>query len=193
MLDNENVLAEFKKIEVDRIFEMAKTGQISLMSESGRKITGVMSAILVNATDNEAWEILLNYEAYCKYLPGIQTSKVLSRCENTIVVRFVAGVKIMGIGGTVKYTYRLIINKPYVDVYDASTGDLTGYWAILETPDTNQVILAHADVAKDVGASSVFVKFMIEQMPTADIAFNISPVAMTVNRMARRMEQARNK
>ena len=193
MTKNEKVLAEFKKIELERLLIMVKTGQVSILSEDKMKINGVMSAHLVNTTEDEAWNVLLNYDSYSRFLPGIQSSKVLSRCGNTITARFVAGLKVMGVGGTVKYTYRFEIRRPYAEVYDAATGEPTGYWAIIPTSDKNQIILVHADTAKDVGSAHLFLRFLVEKLPTAELALNISPVVMLVNRMKHRMEQLRKK
>jgi hypothetical protein len=189
MNQNEKVLNDFKKIEFERLLQMVKLGQMSLMAEEGRKITGAMSAHLVNTTEDEAWAVLLNYESYCRFLPGIQTSKVLSRCGNTMTVRFEAGVKVMGVGGSVKYTYRMEVEKPYVYSVDVATGEVTGYWAVLPTPNKNQIIIMHADAAKDVSTTNMFLKFLVDKLPTAEIALSISPVAMLVNRMKHRMEQ----
>jgi hypothetical protein len=193
MKKNDALITQFKSIDFDRLHEMVKNGQMSLLTQEHGKITGVMSAFLVNTTEEEAWKFLLNYEKYSKFLPGIQSAKVLSRCGNTVTVLFVAGVKVMGVGGTVRYTYKLETNKPYTDTYDAATGELSGYWAILPTPNKKQVILVHADAAKDVSAANLFLKFLIDKLPTAEIGLNISPVVMIVNRMAHHMEQVHKK
>ncbi|MFH1538381.1 MAG: SRPBCC family protein, partial [bacterium] len=129
MSKNEQILAEFRKKGVEQLLPMVESGQVTQVLEEGRKIKGIMSACLVNTTEEKAWEVLLDYDNYRRFLPGIQTSKVLSRKDDEVVVKFVAGVKVMGIGGTVKYTYRFKINKPYVDAYDTEKRELNGYWA----------------------------------------------------------------
>jgi len=186
---NIEVLEEFRRMETEKLLPMVEAGQVALLLEDGPKIRGVMTAHLVHTTEEKAWKVLLDYDRYRTFLPGIDMSRVISRKEDEIVVKFAAGVKVMGVGGSVRYTYRMKIDKPYVDVYDKSTGELSGYWAILATPDEDRVILVHADVAKDVKSIHVFLRFLVERLPTAEVGLHISPVVMLVNRMKQRMEQ----
>jgi len=186
---NELILEGFKRTGAEQLLPMLGTGQVTLLSEEGNKIRGVMSAHLVKTTEDAAWNVLLDYDKYHRFLPGMTTSKVLSKKENEIVVKFVVGVKVMGVGGSVRYTYRFDVDRPYADVYDAGTGEIAGYWAILPTPDENEVILVHADIAKDVRSIHLFLRFLIDKLPTAEIGLHVSPVVMLVNRMKQRMEQ----
>ena len=86
------------------------------------------------STAANVWKVLLDFNKYRTFLPGITTSKVLSKKDDEIVVKFVAGVKVMGVGGTVKYTYRFKVDKPYINTYDMENRRMSGYWAILPTP-----------------------------------------------------------
>jgi len=193
MPSHEKVMKEFKEIDRELLLAMVKKGQVTLMAEDCRKVTGILGAGLVNTTESEAWDVLLDYESYCKYLPGIQSSKVLSHSGDTYVIKFVAGVRVMGVGGVVKYTYRIEFRKPYIDVYDAHTGTVVGFWAVLPTVDKGKIILMHGDVPKDVGSTSIVLKLLVEKLPTAELALNISPVSMLVHRMKMRMEQQHKK
>ncbi len=193
MPTNEQVMAEFKAIDRALLLAMVEKGQVTLMAEDCRRVTGILGAGLVNTTETNAWDVLLDYEAYSKYLPGIQSSKVLSHEGNTYVIKFVAGVRVMGVGGVVKYTYRIEFRKPYLDVYDAHTGAVVGFWAVLPTQKNGGIILMHGDVPKDVGSTNIVLKLLVEKLPTAELALNISPVSMLVNRMKLRMEQHHKK
>ncbi|MEW5947154.1 MAG: hypothetical protein AB1742_13235 [bacterium] len=188
-MDNEKILAELKRKGADELLPMLKTGQVTLLLEENRKVKGIMSAALVDSTEDNAWKTLLDYDGYQRFLPGINVSKVLSRKENEIVVKFEAGIKVMGIGGTVRYTYRMSVARPFVNVYDAKSGGMSGYWAILPTGDPNRIILAHGDVAKDVRSIHIFLRFLVERLPTAELGLHLAPVAMMVNRVKLRIEQ----
>lgn len=191
MKQNEDILSELKLTGVDKLAPMVASGQTSMLLEEGRKITGVLSAALVNIPEEKAWRVLLDYDKYRTFLPGINTSKVLSRTENEVVVKFEAGLNVMGVGGMFKYTYRFIIEKPYVYVFDTGKGEMSGYWALLPAPDDGKVILVHADVAKDVKSIHIFLRFLVERLPPAEVGLHLSPVVMLVNRMKQHMEQCR--
>jgi len=188
---NDEILAEFKNLGTEKLLPMVGTGQVALLLEDGPRISGVMTAALVKTTEENAWNVLLDYDRYRAFLPGISTSRVVSRTDREIVVRFEAGVKVMGVGGMVRYTYRMVVAKPYVHVYDRDSGEISGYWAVLPVPGGGSVVLVHADVAKDVKSAHIFLRFLVDKLPTAEAGLHVSPVVMLVNRMKQRMEKSR--
>lgn len=191
MTKNEEILAEFKKTGAPELLPLLALGQVTVMPEdSGRGVNGVLSAALVNASEETAWRVLLDYKNYCRFLSGITGSDIVSKKDNVYTVRFSAGLKVMGIGGSVKYTYRITVNRPYADVWDNDRKCASGYWAILPTDDKTRVVIVHADAAKNLEEHHAFFRFLVDRLPTAEVGLHISPVAMLVNRMRHQMEHA---
>ncbi len=188
-IDKATILSEFRTNGAEELLPMVSRCQATLLYEDDGKILGVMSACLVNATEDAAWNVILDYDSYHRFMSGINVSQVISRNDNEYVVKFEAGLKIMGVGAIVKYTYRLVVEKPYANVFNAANGKPIGYWAVFPAGDPGQVVIVHADVAKDIKNINNFVRFLIQTMPTAEIGLHISPVVMMVNRMKKRIEQ----
>ena len=103
MSRNEQILEEFRQTGAEQLLPMVETGQVTLLFEEGRKIKGVMSAALVDAPEDVAWDVLLDYAKYSRFLPGIEISKVVSKKENEYVVKFVAAVKVIVIVSSTPY------------------------------------------------------------------------------------------
>lgn len=190
MSKSAEILCEMKNsMGAEKLMPLVCSGQISVLTQDARgRITGVVSAALVNISEESAWNILLDYNNYCHFLPGINTSKVVAHKGDEYTVKFAAGVKVMGVGGAVKYTYRIVVKRPYADVYDVEKRDESGYWAVLPIGETSRIILVHADVAKDIKDSHVFLRFLVDRLPTAEVGLMVSPVTMLVNRMKQYME-----
>lgn len=187
---NEEIVGELKRMGAETLLPVVEAGQITLVLEDDDgAVKGVLSAALVDAPEDAAWRVLEDHGNYHRFLPGVTTSRVLRETADGKVVRFTAGMKVLGIGGYVTYTYRLVVRRPYIDVYDAKTGEMSGYWAIFPAPGGGKVVLVHGDAAKDVRETHGLIRFVIERLPPAELGFHISPVAMIVNRMKKRMEK----
>ncbi|MFC1474892.1 SRPBCC family protein [bacterium] len=187
--DKQKAMDEFKSIGVNELLPLLERGPVTLLNESGGKLHGVMSAELVNATEETAWNVLLDYPSYPRFMHAINISKVLSKKENEFVVRFEAGVKVMGVGGTVKYVYHLRVKKPYINIYNKATGNQTGYWAVLPVEGSDHIVLVHSNVSSSIMEMSKILKFVVEKVPSAELGLRISPVVMMVNDMKRQMEK----
>lgn len=188
-----SILEKSKGYSAKKLMPLVRHGAASVLLEEDGRIKGVMSADIVNATLDEAWGVLMDFEHYSKFLPGITKSKVVSRADDKIKAKFTITVKVMGIGGHVNYFYEYRLDKPRIDVYNIDKGHMGGYWEIISTDDPDKVILLHSDVVKDVRSMHMFLRFLIDKIPTAEIALHVAPVVMLVKGLKKRMETVHRK
>ncbi|MEW5947487.1 MAG: SRPBCC family protein [bacterium] len=187
-MNEREILDRAKEFSAANLMPLVSCGQVSMLFEDSGRIRGIMSADLVEATMDEAWDVLVDFDRYSKFLPGITFSKVVSRKDDTVKAKFAITIKIMGIGGGVKYFYEYTLKKPSIEVVNVETGRLCGYWELHPSGDENRVILLHADAAKDIKSMNVFLRFLIEKIPTAEIGLHLAPVVMLVKGLKKRME-----
>lgn len=186
MMCRDEVVKRAKDFDANALLPFLRKGQVTYFIEEDAKIRGIVSAQIVNAGCDRVWEVLTDFNNYSHHLPGMEYSKVISRSDKSVRVKFAVGVKVMGLGGSVPYTYRLELNKPIMDNYDEATGEICGMWGLYPIKgQKDKIVLMHADVAKDVKGSHMVVRFVVDKLPPAEYAFHLGPVAMLVRGIAR--------
>jgi carbon monoxide dehydrogenase subunit G len=83
------------------------------------------------------WEVVLDYDGLARYMPNLDSSRVITRADDVVRVRQVGGIRFI-----IKRTYRYELEFERVTedkvVFRQVAGDLLGYsgeWALRPDPD----------------------------------------------------------
>lgn len=167
---------------------IVEKGQILFLEEEKGKVKSRQGAIFVNASFDRAWNVLTNFKRYPKFIPGIQKVEIEEEDVDKINVKFTIGVKIMGIGGTVKYNYKYILDKPRVEFAEIEGKKKIGCWEIISV-DTKKIILYYCEEVQDIKTVHPLVRFIISKFPLIEVAFYVAPMSMLLKAMKEEMEK----
>lgn len=168
--------------------ELVERGQVLFLEDEKGKIKSRFGAVLVNTSLDKAWDILVDFKRYPKFIPAIQKAEIEQEYGDEINVKFTIGVKIMGIGGTVKYNYKYMLDKPRVEFAEAEGKKKIGYWEIIPIY-TKKVILSCCEEVPDIKTVHPAVRFIISKFPLIEIAFYVAPMSMLLKAMKVEMER----
>ena len=174
--------------DIKPLKDFIEKGQLLLLEEEKGKIKYRRCAMMVNTTIDKAWNVLSDFKRYPNFIPGVEKITIIDEFEDEATVKFVVGVKFMGIGGTVKYTLKYIFEKPKLEFTDPDTKERIGYWEIIPIDD-KKIILFYYDEAPDVKTIHPIVRFSIQKIPLIEIAFYVAPVSILVKAMKNHMEK----
>ncbi len=176
-------------IEPDLLKRLVSKGQMLLLEEQGKTIKAIECAEMIESTMDDIWDVITDFGNYTKFLPGVHSSKIISKNGDEIIAKFEVGLKFMGIGGSVKYSTKYKMNKPLLEMFDPNTNRFTSYWEIIDIGEKSKFILFYKSEVQDVKNLHPVLRFFIKNIPPVELAFHVAPVSMLLKAMKKKIEK----
>ncbi|HEY9852360.1 MAG TPA: SRPBCC family protein [Leptolyngbyaceae cyanobacterium] len=154
-----------------------KAGDILLTGKNGH-YTG---HVLITAPIDTTWNVLIDYDNFKNFLPGVVSSRILENHGNQTIFEQVNQIKILLFTHTSRLVFTVFKQYPKQIDFELKEGEiksLKGFWK-LEPIALNQVLIAQ-DVTFDPGTSV-----------TRDLAFTIYRNALAESLKAIKQETER--
>ncbi len=158
-------------------------GPVLTVKQSGEgKFLYASALVQINAPSDLVWNVILDLDHYCEFMPRVVYSKIQTRSEDgrETTVKFEISVPLVNQRYTLKY-----LTDPGKKIIRIAqiAGDLRGsFWEWRLTPNSKGTLVRYIGATKNY--STMLQKFEDEQQ-TITVGVNVSSV-MTVTRMIKK-------
>ncbi len=194
MLISNNAYANLleQKLDESTLKALLNKGELVLLEEENGRIKHIDYAILINAPLDNVWQVITDFESYPEFIPGQKVSKIIDRQGNAEMVKSAVEFKFMGVGSTVKYTTKYIINKPELMTFDTKKNKVTGRYKLIQIDGGKHVVLFRS---KDIDRDNFkgVVKILINKKPEMESSLYLSPLRINMKAIKKRAERSYKK
>ncbi len=163
--------------DIKSILPLLNKGELGFIENSGARPKQVSLFTLIDATPDEVWNVLTDYEHYTEIFPSILECKIAKQEGDTAFVDY----KLDAVLYSIKYRLRHNHTpKKSIDISVVS-GDLkSGEYRYDIYPFENRTVLIYSIKASATDTSFLLRK-IVRKQPTMDEAINISTAIITLN------------
>ena len=135
--------------EADALDSLSKRRQtiqqtMERLPNGTRRLAAQLRTPIKNST---IWEVLTDYERLNTFIPNLSSSELISRKDNSVVLKQVGTQKFVGVKFSAKVEIELIENKSKGDIqFHLLKGDFRkfeGAWRIRNVPETESTCLLY--------------------------------------------------
>ncbi len=191
MLISNNAFADLLEQTLDEstLKALLNKGELVLLEEEDGRIKHIDYAILINAPLDNVWQVMIDFESYPEFIPGQKVSKIIDRQSNDVMVKSAVEFKFMGVGSTVKYTTKYIINKPELITFDTKKNRATGSYKLIPIDGGKHVVLFRSKDIENDNFTGV-VKILIDKKPEMESSLYLSPLRINMKAIKKRAERS---
>ncbi len=189
MLISNNAFADLIEQTLDEstLKALLNKGELVLLDEENGRIKHIDYAILINAPLDNVWQVMTDFESYPEFIPGQKVSKIIDRQSNDVMVKSAVEFKFMGVGSTVKYTTKYIINKPELITFDTKKNRATGSYKLIPIDGGKHVVLFRSKDIENDNFTGV-VKILIDKKSEMESSLYLSPLRINMKAIKKRAE-----
>jgi len=191
MLISNNAFADLLEQTLDEstLKALLNKGELVLLEEEDGRIKHIDYAILINAPLDNVWQVMTDFESYPEFIPGQKVSKIIDRQSNDVMVKSAVEFKFMGVGSTVKYTTKYIINKPELITFDTKKNRATGSYKLIPIDGGKHVVLFRSKDIENDNFTGV-VKILIDKKSEMESSLYLSPLRINMKAIKKRAERS---
>ena len=189
ILGSNNAFANLleKTLNESDLKRLLNKGELILINEENGRIKHIDYAILINAPLDTVWQVITDFESYPEFIPGHKVSKIIDRQDNEAMVKSVVEFKFMGIGSTVNYTTKYIINKPELITFDTKINRATGSYKLVPIDrGKHTVIFRSKDIVNNKFTG--ITKILINKKPEMKASLYLTPLRINMKALKKRAE-----
>ncbi|GEM_PF-1679141 len=160
--------------------------------KKGAKEQYVTAGILIDATPEQVWKVITDFESYPQFYPQTYKTEIVAQRGNFYDVKIVLKFKFSIISTKVKYTLRhWLKEKNHIMVWNILSGDMKinkGQWTLIPTPDGKKTIALYS-VYADLKTMGGLVKFVLKREPKLELAMQVSTAILVARSTKERVEK----
>lgn len=179
--------------DMSNIEKMMSKGQMLIVEEKPNgSLSMVTGGIIINATPEKVYEVLVAYDNYTQFMPSTTRCKVVSEQGDTKDVAFTIEFKFTILSWKVDYVLRhtFVPNKEIrwklLSSKDNKLKDTIGAWQLFPLPGGKTA--AFYSVYSDIKSISWAIKKAFESEPSMEISVNASSCVMVLKAIKMRVE-----
>ena len=181
-------------VDPDTIEKLLKEGEILIIKENeqGGRFKFVTAGILINATPDETWKAITDYQHYPEFIPDCD--KVVTApgdAENVILTSFTVAFKFSIIKYRIRYTLRQVHQKEKLRIdWTLKEGDLAediGAWELIPL-EGGKKTAAFYSLYSDLRSLGYLVKYLFKEQPVMEIAITSTTAILMARAVKARLE-----
>jgi ribosome-associated toxin RatA of RatAB toxin-antitoxin module len=161
---------------------------IHLEEENG-KLKYIDYAIIIDVPLDKVWQVITDFENYPDFIPGQKVCKIINKQGNEMIVESAVEFKFMGVGSTVNYTTKYILNKPELIIFDTKKNRETGRYKFIPIDEGKRVVLFRTKEVDRDNFTGV-VKILINKKPEMESSLYLSPLRINMKAIKKRAERS---
>ncbi|MCX7943410.1 MAG: SRPBCC family protein [Deltaproteobacteria bacterium] len=163
--------------DIKSILPLLNKGELGFIEDSKQRPKQVSLFTVIEATLDEVWDVLTDYEHYTEIFPSVLECKIAKREGDTVFVDYKLDAVLYSIKYRLKHDH---YPKKRIDISVVS-GDLkSGEYRYDIHPFENKTILIYSIKASATN-TSFLLRRIVKKQPTMDEAINISTAIITLN------------
>lgn len=182
------------KVDPDAVERLLQEGEILIIKENeqGGRFKFVTAGVLINATPEEVWKTVTDYEHYPKFIPDCEKVVVTpGDAENVILTNFTVAFKFSIIKYRVRYTLRQVHQKDKFRIdWTLKEGDLAeaiGAWELIPL-EGGKKTGAFYSAYSDLRSLGYLVKFLFKEQPVMELALTSTTAILMARAVKAKME-----
>jgi ribosome-associated toxin RatA of RatAB toxin-antitoxin module len=164
-------------------------GELILLEEKNGKLKYIDYAILIDAPLDKVWQVITDFENYPDFIPGQKLCKIINKQGNVMIVESAVEFKFMGVGSTVNYTTKYILQKPELIIFDTKRNKETGRYKFIPIDEGKRVVLFRTKEVDRDNFTGV-VKILINKKPEIEFSLYLSPLRINMKAIKERAEKS---
>lgn len=191
MLIENNTYANLfeQKLDKSTLKELLNRGELIHLEEENGKLKHIDYAIIIDAPLDKVWQVITDFENYPDFIPGQKICKIINKQGNEMIVESAVEFKFMGVGSTVNYTTKYILNKPELIIFDTKKNRETGRYKFIPIDEGKRVVLFRTKEVDRDNFTGV-VKILINKKPEMESSLYLSPLRINMKAIKERAEQS---
>ncbi len=191
MLIENNTYANLleQKLDESTLKELLNRGELIHLEEENGKLKHIDYAILIDAPLDKVWHVITDFENYPDFIPGQKACKIINKQGNETIVESAVEFKFMGVGSTVNYTTKYILNKPELIIFDTKKNREIGRYKFIPIDEGKRVVLFRTKEVDRDNFTGV-VKILINKKPEIEFSLYLSPLRINMKAIKERAEQS---
>jgi ribosome-associated toxin RatA of RatAB toxin-antitoxin module len=191
MLVINNTFANILEQELDELTleKLLKKGELIHIEEKDGKLKYIDYAIIIDAPLDKVWQVITDFENYPDFIPGQKLCKIINKQGNVMIVESAVEFKFMGVGSTVNYTTKYILQKPELIIFDTKRNKETGRYKFIPIDEGKRVVLFRTKEVDRDNFTGV-VKILINKKPEIEFSLYLSPLRINMKAIKERAEKS---
>ena len=189
MLIGNNTYANLleQKLDESTLKELLNRGELIHLEEENGKLKHIDYAIIIDAPLDKVWQVITDFENYPDFIPGQKVCKIINKQGNEMIVESAVEFKFMGVGSTVSYTTKYILQKPELIIFDTKKNRETGRYKFIPIDEGKRVVLFRTKEVDRDNFTGV-VKILIDKKPDMESSLYLSPLRINMKAIKERAE-----
>ncbi len=184
---------KFDSFDVKAMVQMLKNRELVFVDDfPGKKEQYVTAGIIIDATPEQVWKVITDFENYPSFYPQTYKTEIVERHGNFVDVKIVLKFKISIVSTKIDYTLRYWMKeKNRILVWNLVTGDMKvnkGQWTLIPIEDGKKTIALYS-VYTDLKSMGGLVKLALESEPKLELAMQTSTVILVVRSTKEQVEK----
>jgi len=182
------------KVDPDTLEKLLQEGEILIIKENeqGGRFKFVTAGILINATPDEVWKTITDYQHYPEFIPDCEKVSVApGDAENVVLTSFTVAFKFSIIKYRIRYTLRQVHQKEKLRIdWTLKEGDLAediGAWELIPL-EGGKKTAAFYSLYSDLRSLGYLVKFLFKEQPVMEIAITSTTAILMARAAKARLE-----
>jgi ribosome-associated toxin RatA of RatAB toxin-antitoxin module len=182
------------KVDPDTVEKLLKEGEILIIKENeqGGRFKFVTAGILINATPDEVWKAITDYQHYPEFIPDCEkVSTAPGDAENVILTSFTVAFKFSIIKYRIRYTLRQVHQKEKLRIdWTLKEGDLAeniGAWELIPL-EGGKKTAAFYSLYSDLRSLGYLVKYLFKEQPVMEIAITSTTAILMARAVKAKLE-----
>ncbi|MCX5859790.1 MAG: SRPBCC family protein [Proteobacteria bacterium] len=194
LLASEEMSVVRLKVDPDTVEKLLKEGEILIIKENeqGGRFKFVTAGILINATPDEVWKTITDYQHYPEFIPDCdKVATAPGDAENVILTSFTVAFKFSIIKYRIRYTLRQVHQKEKLRIdWTLKEGDLAedvGAWELIPL-EGGKKTAAFYSLYSDLRSLGYLVKYLFKEQPVMEIAITSTTAILMARAIKAKLE-----